>query len=107
MRVGEAALLPACASIIVFCWGVVVSLMVSVVELIHGGGTHFRIVTAIKSKEKPILHHEIDKRFGLCSFRLIGSLFEVVWKDGMSKSGAVCESWNDVLLYNFTSVPPP
>ena len=79
MRGEEAALLPASASIVV-CWGVAVSLMVSFVELIHGSRTHFRIVTAIESKEKPILHQEIDESFGPCSVlcrRLAGCLLRV------------------------------
>src|SRR5208337_161236 len=60
-----------------------------------------RIVTAIKCKEKPILHKEIDAGFGLRSClcrRLVVSLLEVVWKDGMGKSGAVSECRHNVLL---------
>ena len=99
-----ALLHPAC--IIVFCWGVAVSLMVSVVELIHGSGTHFRIVTAIKCKEKPILHQEIDEGFGLRSLlsrRLIGSLLGALWRDCRSKSGAVseCRMSSSVILLPF------
>ena len=41
--------------------------MLSFVQFVHGDGPHVGIVTAIKSKEKPILHHDIDKRFGLRS----------------------------------------
>jgi hypothetical protein len=97
----EAAALPPPASIIVFCWGVAVSLKVSIVELLHCGSTHFRIVTAIKSKEKPILHKEIDKGFGLRNFLLrwlVVSPPHVVPKDGVSKNGAVSESRHNVLL---------
>ena len=67
MRGEKAALLPACASIRVFSWRVAVRLMVSFVELIHRSGTHVRIIAAIKSKERPIVHQEIDARFGLRS----------------------------------------
>jgi hypothetical protein len=54
MRIEEAALRPPPAGIIVFCRGVAVSLMVSFVEFVHGSRTLFRIVTAIKSKERCI-----------------------------------------------------
>jgi hypothetical protein len=97
----EAAALLRPASIIIFCWGVAVSLKVSIVELIHCGGAHFRIVTAIKSKEKPILHKEIDKGFGLRNFllrRLVVSPSHIVRKDGVSKNGPVSESRHNVLL---------
>jgi hypothetical protein len=97
----EAAALLRPASIIIFCWGVAVSLKVSIVELIHCGGAHFRIVTAIKSKEKPILHKEIDEGFGLRNFLLrwlVVSPPHVVRKDGVSKNGAVSESRHNVLL---------
>jgi len=70
VRVEEAAATSAprrLACITVFCWGEAVSLDVSFVQFVHGNSPHVGIVTAIKSKEKPILHHDIDKRFGLRS----------------------------------------
>src|SRR6516164_9594618 len=107
MRVQGGALRhPAC--IIVLCRGVAVSLKVSIVELIHCGSTHFRIDTAIKSKEKPILHKEIYKGFGPRSFLLrwlVVSPPHVVPKDGVSKNGTLFECRHNILLYTFFLLP--
>jgi hypothetical protein len=63
-------------------------------------GPHFGIVTAIKSKEKPILHHDIDKRFGLRGVlggRGVASLLGAILKDAMSNRGAVSQNKHDAL----------